>query len=324
MRTQLHSIEHAPTNVPYWRTLMDDLCNPPPERVAKVLGKSRRSIQRYNLSGFAPRSVCLAVFWLTSWGRNAVHTQAHNDAVMMVGLANSLRSERDALRIEVRQLRTRCERLKLDTQRLRCELRAEIERPRRKRASWSEAQIERPESQIETEWKVLLRHADPIDEHQTEADFASGVAFRNTMEGVTRHLPPESEPEPTRRVRRIGARVGKRTQADPSSGSQAPRTTDPDCAGLDAGCAAFGRMFGALADRPASWFGKHESDVVDVPTCEPVAKTTAAPKSLPLADLNDARAGTPPSATALRASKAPRRFDPLTTHPWRRASAEKA
>ncbi|OYY63393.1 MAG: hypothetical protein B7Y51_06215 [Burkholderiales bacterium 28-67-8] len=93
MKLQLHSIEHAPTNVPYWRTLMEDLCNPPAHRVAKVLGMSRRTIQRYNATGYAPRYACLAVFWLTSWGRSAVHTQAHNDAVMMVSYVAGLRSQ---------------------------------------------------------------------------------------------------------------------------------------------------------------------------------------------------------------------------------------
>ena len=93
MKVQLHSIEQMPSHVPIWQVLMDDLCSPPAARVAKVLGLSLRSIQRYNATGNAPRCVCLAVFWLTSWGRNQVHTQAHNDAVLMVSYVESLRSE---------------------------------------------------------------------------------------------------------------------------------------------------------------------------------------------------------------------------------------
>jgi hypothetical protein len=93
MKLQLHSIDHAPTNVPYWHSLMEDLCNPSAQRVAKVLGLSRRTVQRYNSSGYAPRCACLAVFWLSSWGRNAVHTQAHNDAVLMASYVAGLRSE---------------------------------------------------------------------------------------------------------------------------------------------------------------------------------------------------------------------------------------
>ena len=94
MKIQLHSIDHAPRHLPYWQTLMDDLCQPSPHEVAKVLGLSERTVYRYNATGFAPRVVCLAVFWLTSWGRNAVHTQAHNDAVMMAGPAQSGRPAR--------------------------------------------------------------------------------------------------------------------------------------------------------------------------------------------------------------------------------------
>ena len=93
MNIQLHSIEQMPRDVPYWHLLMSDLCEPPPQRVAKVLGLSLRTVQRYNATGNAPRVVCLAVFWLTRWGRSAVHTQAHNDAVMLAGYVAGLRSQ---------------------------------------------------------------------------------------------------------------------------------------------------------------------------------------------------------------------------------------
>jgi len=104
MRLQLHSIDQMPREVPIWRLLMDDLCQPPPERVARVLGLSLRSIQRYNSTGQAPRSVCLAVFWLTSWGRAQVHSQAHNDALLAVSLARSLSDELAGLRRQVEHL----------------------------------------------------------------------------------------------------------------------------------------------------------------------------------------------------------------------------
>ena len=76
MKIELHSIDQGPSSVPQWRLMMDDLCNPPPGRVARVLGIGKRSVQRYNATGHAPRVVCLAVFWLTRWGRSAVYTQA--------------------------------------------------------------------------------------------------------------------------------------------------------------------------------------------------------------------------------------------------------
>ena len=76
MTPQLYSIEHVPLHLPYWRTMMDDLCNPTPAAIAQVLGLGLRTVERYNATGHAPRHVCLAVFWLTSWGRSAVHAQA--------------------------------------------------------------------------------------------------------------------------------------------------------------------------------------------------------------------------------------------------------
>ncbi len=105
MKVQLHSIEQMPSQVPIWHLMMQDLCQPPPARVAKVLGLSLRTVQRYNSTGEAPRVVCLAVFWLTQWGRNAVHTQAHNDAQLMVGYVESLRREVEAMHGQVEHLR---------------------------------------------------------------------------------------------------------------------------------------------------------------------------------------------------------------------------
>jgi len=95
MTPQLFSIEHAPVSLPIWHTMMDDLCHPPPARVARVLGLSIRSVYRYNATGHAPKPVCLAVFWLTRWGRSAVHEQATNDAVLMASYVSALRSQVD-------------------------------------------------------------------------------------------------------------------------------------------------------------------------------------------------------------------------------------
>lgn len=104
MKFQLHSIEHAPSSLPYWPQLLDQLCNPPPDQVAKVLGLSERTIRRYNATGYAPRVVCLAVFWLTSWGRSTVHAQAHNDAILAVGYVRGLCDQIEALRADLAHL----------------------------------------------------------------------------------------------------------------------------------------------------------------------------------------------------------------------------
>jgi len=101
---QLYSIDHAPLHLPYWPQLMDDLCSPRPTRVARVLGLSVRTVRRYNATGHAPRSVCLAVFWLTSWGRSAINAQAINDARLAVSYLRSLADRIADLEHEVAHL----------------------------------------------------------------------------------------------------------------------------------------------------------------------------------------------------------------------------
>jgi len=83
---------------------LDDLGNPSPARVGRVLGLGERTIYRYNRAGYAPRAVQLALFWLTRWGRSAVHAQATNDAIVACTYC-------EALRREVRQLEATVSRL---------------------------------------------------------------------------------------------------------------------------------------------------------------------------------------------------------------------
>jgi len=104
MKIQLSHIDQAPAGLPIWQTIMDDLCNPPAHRVAKVLGISVRSVGRYHQHGHAPRAVLLALFWLTTWGRSAVDAKATNDARLMSQLAQSLAEERDRLQRQVQAL----------------------------------------------------------------------------------------------------------------------------------------------------------------------------------------------------------------------------
>lgn len=91
MTVQLYDVRQAPSFVPIWPDLLADLCHPPAERLARVLGLSVRTVRRYNRDGQAPRAVCLALFWLTSYGRSSVHAQAVNDARVAVGYVESLR-----------------------------------------------------------------------------------------------------------------------------------------------------------------------------------------------------------------------------------------
>ncbi|MDC6168335.1 hypothetical protein [Paucibacter sp. XJ19-41] len=83
---------------------MDDLGRPPATRIARVLGVGASTVHRWNSAGHAPRAAQLALFWLTRWGRSAVHTQATNDAILAFSYLESLKSEVQRLEGNVRQL----------------------------------------------------------------------------------------------------------------------------------------------------------------------------------------------------------------------------
>ena len=93
MSRQLYALERAPKALPIWQTILDDLGNPHPARVARVLGVGTRTVYRWNRDGHAPRAACLALFWLTRWGRSEIDCAAVNDAAMAIGLASSLERE---------------------------------------------------------------------------------------------------------------------------------------------------------------------------------------------------------------------------------------
>lgn len=101
MEIRLQSIEHGPSSLPIWQTILDDLGRPPVGRIARVLGLSARTVYRYNQTGEAPRVVLLALFWLTSWGRSSVYTQAWNDAQLALSYVSSLRSQVARLEAEL-------------------------------------------------------------------------------------------------------------------------------------------------------------------------------------------------------------------------------
>ena len=99
MKFNPYSADHAPRTLPLWHSIIVDLGNPPPSRIANMLGLGRRTVYRYNRTGRAPRHVCLALFWLTRWGRSQVYCQAVNDCQIAVAYANCL--EADLARVQV-------------------------------------------------------------------------------------------------------------------------------------------------------------------------------------------------------------------------------
>jgi hypothetical protein len=104
MKPLRSSIDLAPKAIPVWESIITDLGNPPPHRIAKVLGVSRSTVYRWNAEGGGPRVACLALFWLTRWGHSQIHTQASNDATLYSQLAEALAKDRDRLANQVHEL----------------------------------------------------------------------------------------------------------------------------------------------------------------------------------------------------------------------------
>lgn len=106
MSFQVFRIEHAPAALPIWEVILDDLGRPPVRRISKVLGVGQSTVYRWNQHGQAPRAACLALFWLTRWGRSLIDAQATNDAVLYAGYARSLQADLDAVRLRLAQVET--------------------------------------------------------------------------------------------------------------------------------------------------------------------------------------------------------------------------
>ena len=96
-----YSVDHAPRTLPIWQTILEDLGHPHPAQIARVLGLGARTVYRYNRDGKAPRHVCLALFWLTRWGRSEVHCQAVHDCQVAVAYARAVDTELQTARAQL-------------------------------------------------------------------------------------------------------------------------------------------------------------------------------------------------------------------------------
>lgn len=74
----------------------------PPERIARHLGVSLRSLQRWRASGNAPRAVYLALWFESRWGMAALHTQAFNEAQHARAWVTALERECERLKGVIR------------------------------------------------------------------------------------------------------------------------------------------------------------------------------------------------------------------------------
>jgi hypothetical protein len=81
--------------------MVADIGSPTPPRLARLLGVSVRTVQRWQAADLAPRPVLVALFLMTRWGRSVDSVQALNEASRQAGMATMYRRQAEALRREL-------------------------------------------------------------------------------------------------------------------------------------------------------------------------------------------------------------------------------
>jgi hypothetical protein len=93
-------LRDEPRQLPPLWMMLEDL-GKPPAKLARALGVSLRTLQRWIAADQAPRPAALAIFWATSWGRSIIECDAHNQARQALGLAACLQRENARLQREL-------------------------------------------------------------------------------------------------------------------------------------------------------------------------------------------------------------------------------
>jgi hypothetical protein len=65
------------------------------KQIAKLIGVTEATLRRYRRTGNAPRSVYLALFWETRWGRSAADCEAANFGALQKSRADGLARQLD-------------------------------------------------------------------------------------------------------------------------------------------------------------------------------------------------------------------------------------
>lgn len=87
-----------PSGVPSLGRLLAEVGNPSPFYLARAMHVPTKTAAKWIEEDNAPRSVMLALFWLTKWGVSMIEADAHNAAVLSAQVAASSLREVDALR----------------------------------------------------------------------------------------------------------------------------------------------------------------------------------------------------------------------------------
>lgn len=94
----------APGQTPSIETLLADLPTSDARLIARHLGVTARTLDRWRRTGNAPRLAHLALFWETRWGLSVAHCDAVNGERVALGLARALERECAMLRARIAYL----------------------------------------------------------------------------------------------------------------------------------------------------------------------------------------------------------------------------
>ena len=100
------SMFRAPGQTPPLSYMLDDLLTSELAQIAKHVGVSVRTLQRWRDMDQAPRAVMLALFWETRWGASTIDTELFNTAQVHRSHAQALERESIALRARISRLET--------------------------------------------------------------------------------------------------------------------------------------------------------------------------------------------------------------------------
>lgn len=90
-------------NLPHLHTLLNDI-HGDIDQIARHLGISSSTLHKYRAQGQAPRSVMLALFWESTWGRMTADAVAFNHAAAHAALAESLKRQNKRLMEQIELL----------------------------------------------------------------------------------------------------------------------------------------------------------------------------------------------------------------------------
>lgn len=93
----------SPARLPPFSFLLNDQIEPQ-KKVARHLGVSLRTLQRYKARGHAPRAIYLALWFESRWGMSALHERAFNEAQHARAWVASMERECDRLKRVIRML----------------------------------------------------------------------------------------------------------------------------------------------------------------------------------------------------------------------------